>query len=393
MKVLYTLTSYPPATGGAQQHFHEIARRLQKTEEVRVVSQWRANRQDWLLGSTLRAPEPDTNPIDGVAVSGLKFNRVDRFKMIPALPLYYFAPQVFSPWIVRTFLKRLKETSFRPDLIHHGRIGRENLGFASLEWARELGVPFVLTPFHHPRWVGWRYRKYLELYREADHVFAMTQSERRTLMELGVAESRVSVLGHGPSVLPHADGQKFRAQHGIGSHPMILFVGQKYPYKGFRSLLQAADGIWKTFPETHIVFVGPRTPDSEKEFSQVKDGRIIELGSVSIEEKCAALAACDLFIMPSNQESFGGVYVEAWMYSKPVIGGRIAAIADVIDEGVNGLLTDQDPAEIARLAIDLLGDPEKRRRFGEAGHRKAIEVYSWESICERARSVYQGLVG
>lgn len=393
MKILYTMTSYPPSTGGAQQHLHEIARRLQKTEQVQVVAQWRKNRQDWLLGSTLRAPPADNQPVDGVSVRGLEFSGLDRLRMAPALPLYYFAPQVFTPWIAPTFLKRMKEIPFRPDIIHHGRIGRENLGFASLAFARELGVPFVLTPFHHPRWVGWRYRKYLELYREADHVFALTQSERRTLIGLGVAENRVSVLGHGPSVLSSADGSVFRARHGVGAHPMILFLGQKYAYKGFESLLQAAQGIWSKLPEARLIFVGPRTAESEKIFAQIRDPRVVELGSVTLEEKCQALAACDLFILPSNQESFGGVYVEAWMYKKPVIGGRIEAIADVIDEGVNGLLTDQRPDEIARLAIDLLTDPEKSRRFGEAGHRKAIEVYSWDSICSRALATYRTLIG
>jgi glycosyltransferase involved in cell wall biosynthesis len=392
MKILYTMTSYPPATGGAQQHFHEIARRLQKTEQVQVVAQWRKNRQDWLLGSTLRAPEPQNDTIDGVPVQGLRFDGLDRLRMAPGVPFYYFAPQVFTPWIAPVFLKRLKEISFKPDIVHHGRIGRENLGFASLALARELKVPFVLTPFHHPRWVGWRYKKYLELYRVADHVFALTESERRTLISLGVAENRVSVLGHGPSVLPQADGQAFRAKYGIGKHPMVLFLGQKYAYKGFKALLQAAEPIWKKFPEARIVFVGPRTAESEKEFAQVKDPRIIELGAVALEEKCQALAACDLFILPSSQESFGGVYVEAWMYKKPVVGGRIAAIADVIDEGKNGLLTEQDPEEIASQAIEFLSNPEKSRLFGEAGYKKAVETYSWESICERARRQYLALL-
>jgi hypothetical protein len=92
MNVLYTLTSYPPAIGGAQQHFHEIARRLITTDTVRVVSQWRKNRQDWLLGSTLFAPRSDRRSIDGVPVDGIDFSLSDRLLMAPAVQLFYGAP-------------------------------------------------------------------------------------------------------------------------------------------------------------------------------------------------------------------------------------------------------------------------------------------------------------
>ncbi len=388
MNVLYTLTSYPPATGGAQQHFHEIARRLNGPDNVQVVGQWRENRQDWLLGSTVFAPVPDNRPVDGIAVRGLDFTFADRALMAPAVPLFYGAPQVFTPWLSHFFLRKLRVMPFKPDLVHHGRIGRENLGFASLKRARELGVPFVLTPFHHPRWVGWRYQKYLELYREADHVFALTGAERDTLVNLGVTADRITVVGHGPSVVEGADGQVFRTQHGIGNAPLVLFLAQKYRYKGFLELLEAAPLIWKQVPEARIAFVGPRTKESEKAFSRVKDHRIIELDAVPLEEKCQALAACDVMVMPSIQESFGGVYVEAWMYSKPVVGGRIPAIASVIDEGVNGFLVEQDPGQIAARTIEILRDPAKARRFGEAGRAKAVANYTWDAITARVRDSY-----
>jgi hypothetical protein len=44
--------------------------------------------------------------------------------------------------------------------------------------ARDMGIPFVLTPFHHPRWSSWLFRVYHELYRSADAVLALTEAER-----------------------------------------------------------------------------------------------------------------------------------------------------------------------------------------------------------------------
>jgi hypothetical protein len=120
-----------------------------------------------LFGSTSFAPKSISEKIDNVSVNGINFSFIDRAFMFPVLPFYYFAPHFFTPYIANFFLNRLRiSINCKPNIIHHGRIGRENLGFASLKLARELKVPFVLTPFHHPRWVGWRYRKYIELYKK-----------------------------------------------------------------------------------------------------------------------------------------------------------------------------------------------------------------------------------
>ncbi|WLT39507.1 hypothetical protein NON20_08505 [Synechocystis sp. B12] len=57
MKLLYTLTTYPPTIGGAQLHQHLLAQQLQSRHSLQVLTQWRTNRTDWLLGTTLKAPK------------------------------------------------------------------------------------------------------------------------------------------------------------------------------------------------------------------------------------------------------------------------------------------------------------------------------------------------
>src|SRR5437867_12520641 len=95
------------------------------------------------------------------------------------------------------------------DLVHNCRIGREDLSYASLQVARDRGIPFVLTPAHHPRWSGWLHRHYHHLYRLADAVIALTEAERRVLVSLGVRSERIFVTGIGPVVGQSADGQGF----------------------------------------------------------------------------------------------------------------------------------------------------------------------------------------
>ncbi|MFN2226686.1 MAG: glycosyltransferase family 1 protein, partial [Anaerolineae bacterium] len=56
MNLLYTITGYPPAIGGAQAYMHELARQMIGQHSVQVAAHWDRTRTDWLLGTTLRAP-------------------------------------------------------------------------------------------------------------------------------------------------------------------------------------------------------------------------------------------------------------------------------------------------------------------------------------------------
>ena len=117
------------------------------------------------------------------------------------MPLYYPLMQIALPPIAARLQRRLEKYAREADLIHNVRIGREALSYAALQAARHQGIPFVLTPVHHPRWVGLALsRVYNELYRNADAVLALTESEKHTLVALGVSEENIFVIGHRPCI-------------------------------------------------------------------------------------------------------------------------------------------------------------------------------------------------
>src|SRR5262249_8977579 len=150
--------------------------------------------------------------------------------------------------------------------------------------ARRLGIPFIFAPLHHPRWVGRRYQVYLDLYREADALIALTAHERGLYEALGIARERISSIGIGPVLPQAADGARFRAAHAVPGQ-LVLFLGQKYPYKGYEHLLAAAHLVWRERPEVTFAFLGPRTPASRRAFSRVSDPRILELDTVDLQTK------------------------------------------------------------------------------------------------------------
>jgi glycosyltransferase involved in cell wall biosynthesis len=336
MNLLYCITAYPPSTGGAQTHFHELVRRLGKQHACQVVCHWKENRTDWLRGVTVDAPGDSRYAVDGVAVSQVNLDAPDRKTLAFWAYAYYLTMNTSVSKIADVLSEKIDRQTGSIDLVHAGRIGREFLCWAAYKLARKRKVPFVLTPFHHPRWIGWRYRAYLELYRLADAVMTLTQAEKNILIGLGVQADRLHVLGHAP-VLPVAAPKP--GYFGPGG-PVVLFLGQKYAYKGLDQLLQAMPLVWQQQPDTRFAFIGPETDYSRKMWKRVRDKRVIIQDRVSDEDKCAALSDSTVFCLPSHQESFGGVFTEAWSFAKPVVGRKIPAVAEIIEPGQDGELSE-----------------------------------------------------
>lgn len=392
MKILYTITAYPPSVGGAQEHLHQIARRLGPDHGVQVATHWDSTRRDWLLGTTARAPRPSRDyRIDGVPVHRLAYpDGVER--SLWAAAAFYPVMQGASIERIASLLVEPLASLANVDVIHNVRVGREGLTAASLKLARRRGMPFVFTPLHHPRWSGWLHRHYHALTREADLVIALTEAERRALERQGVSPRRIAVTGIGPVIKPTVDAERFRSDNALGHDPVVLFLGQKYAYKGLATLLGAAPRVWKRRPETRFVFIGPRTPYSVNLFKNTHDPRILELDAVDLQTKSDALAACDVFCLPSTQESFGGVFTEAWSFGRPVVGADIPAVRDVIADGVDGLVCEPNADALAAHLLHLIDDDGLRTRLGDAGQRKVEDRFTWPRLVERTLALYRALL-
>ena len=389
MNLLYTSTAYPPSIGGAQFYTHQLAKAMTHKHGVQVASLWDTNRTDWLLGTTLRAGGEDYDyEYEGIRVHLMGFSPLEKAAMLPAVLAYYPLMDLALPYLANFTRSHLELYANHIDLIHNVRVGREPLSLASLQIARQRDIPFFFTPLHHPRWKGWLYRHYHKIYRQADGVIALTQAEKETLIELGVDEKRITVTGIGPILADSADGNAFRQKYNLGDDPLILFLEQKYEYKGVAPLLKSTQSVWFRFPETRFLFIGPRTEFSRRLFREVSDQRILELDMVSLQEKSDALSACSILCVPSSQESFGGVYTEAWNFRKPVIGCHIPAVSELFTDGVDGLLVKQDPAEIAEAIITLISDPGLANAMGAAGQQKMKEKYNWERLAAITEQAY-----
>src|SRR5438105_1877603 len=171
---------------------------------------------------------------------------------------------------------------------------------------------------------------------------------------------------------------------------IIHNIGREERYKGYIHLLDAAELVWRRHPDTRFVFIGiPGFYSSFfDEFARYADERIVDIERASGAEKSAALDACDVFAMPSLHETFGIGYLEAWLHERPVVGGDIPPLREVIADGVDGFCVRQRAGDVASAIQPLLDDPGLRSSMGRAGAQKLREKWDWERVIDRVEEAY-----
>jgi len=179
--------------------------------------------------------------------------------------------------------------------------------------------------------------------------------------------------------------------------PTILCVARMYPRKRIGDLLEAGARLRSRIPGARIRIVGkgPKWDDAVRLHAKLGLGETVTLlGDVSQERLAEEYVSADIFCLPSVQESFGIVFLEAMAAGLPVVACRAAAIPEVVEDGVTGLLAPpRDPASLAGALEALAADPERARTMGEAG-RRAVTAYVPERVAARfLEAVRLGLEG
>jgi glycosyltransferase involved in cell wall biosynthesis len=394
MRIVQTATAYYPSVGGAQLHWFTVARLLRdRGHELAAIAQWNDQRNRYLLDSTLFAPRgEDRYDAEGIPVYRFQPGFLSRCWMAPLLPGCFLLPELFYRPISAYFAHRFAELPGPVDVVHNIRIGREHFSWASYSFAQRRGAPFFITPNFSPRMAQptgrFVMRNFFRLLRKADGVFVFSSHEREEMVQLGVAPERICLIGVGPLLADRFDPLEFKRRFRI-CDKMVLFLGQKLSYKGYDVLLAAAAHVWKKHPSTSFVFMGPHYNSSQRQIQASEDQRIVDIPRVDALDplKAAALAAADVFALPSRQEGIGGVYIEAWAMKKPVIACRIPYLS--IDDGEDGFLVPQEAGPVAEKIIWLLDHPEEARTMGERGFAKVQRDYNWAGIADRIEAFYR----
>jgi len=181
--------------------------------------------------------------------------------------------------------------------------------------------------------------------------------------------------------------------YGIGVFdPVALFVGRMTYQKGVDMFVEAIPDILKDFPNAKFVFVGDGYMKSQVE-NRARELGVMHAcrftGYLPEEEKIKWMKACDVVVVPSRNEPFGIVVLEAWACGKPVIATHGTGAGEIVWHDVTGLRVYQNPNSIAWGVKEIFSNMEKAKWMGKNGRNAVEKVFNWKKVAEETLKVYE----
>ncbi len=408
MKILHVVQAYHPVKGGAEWLAQNLSEQLAQRHGDEVTVFTAAVTKPGYFWRDEGGPLPvGTEVINSVTVRrfpvyrGLRGLRMlwahgaHRFK----LPYHDWARAIQVGPIIWGFTKEIANQP--ADVIMASTFPFLHMNVA-VAGAKRSGKPVVLLGAIHTGDVwGYDRKLIIDAVQQADAYLALTQFEKEYLVGKGVAANKIQVIGGGVAVEPFlvGNGRTIRNRYQLGDKPVIIVLCRHSELKRLDTVIAAMPHIWAQRPDAHLLLAGARTNYSAKldaliaALAPAQQAQIHIINDFPESEKPDLLAAADLLVHPSGNESFGIVFAEAWAAGKPVIGADVGALASLIGSGQDGLLFSYgDPVHMAEQVLALLADPAQRAALGAAGRQKVLANYTWEIVVDRVRQVYLDVV-
>ncbi len=400
MRVLFMTNEYPPFIyGGAGVHVEYLSRELAKLADVEVRSF-----QDQTL-------------VDGrLTVRGTKLDNT----LLAGCPV-----PLVSPLRALSTCIAFNGQGIAADIVHcHTWYTHFGGVLAKILY----GVPLVITvhsleplrPWKREQ-IGrgydlsnWVEKTALEM---ADVVVAVSNSTRADILRLfDVDTGRLRVIPNGIDTDEYQPVSRPDVLYRYGIDPngtFVLFIGRMTRQKGLRYLLEATEAI---DPKMQVVLCAGEsdTPELQVELEAMvaalkerRPGLVWIPEMIDRTDTIALYSHATVFCCPSIYEPFGIINLEAMACGTPVVGTAVGGIPEVVVDGVTGFLVDaklsphppHDPTEpqaLSRGLADAINhfstDPDLSRRMGEAGRRRVVENFSWQSIAKQTLGLYNSLI-
>ena len=236
----------------------------------------------------------------------------------------------------------------------------------------------------------------LEYYDHCDEVWAVSSSTADVLRDYGYKGS-IFVVENGSDTLPkesQGDPGEIKQLFGLSGDPVLLFVGQMNWKKNILLILESAAKLKRNGEKFQLLLVG-QGPNSDEIQEKVNDLGIDDITKLpghitSVKELDGVYRASDIFVFPSLYDNAPMVVREAARAFTPPILARGSSSAEIVEDGVNGRLCENDAGDLARVIHEMLSDREALKAMGE----KASETIPvpWDGIIDRVEERYRYLI-
>lgn len=350
-----------------------------------------------------------TNRYDAPIFSGLQIHHVPMINAFFLERIKCFAlAKMFQLWTF-AFISRLMIRKNRYDLVH---VQGDSLVAADVRTAhschkawllfakqRKAGIvqsflKSVINPLHFMVW--WiekqNYTKCKRVITVSRRIADEIQTQYHTPLEMMTPIYNGVDLDKYSPVCRNEYGQGMRKEQGIADdETVLLFVGHEFERKGLDIILKVMQELRDD--KLSLLVVGG---DKDEKYKRLADtmglaSKIRFIGRTSKVEKYFAVA--DIFILPAVYEPFGLVIAEAMASGLPVIVSRNAGAAELIQDGLNGILLDPHniKSDLLKYLPELLHNPDLRSSIAKQA-REMIRKHSWEKMGELTEQVYRDVI-
>ena len=214
------------------------------------------------------------------------------------------------------------------------------------------------------------------IYTNATFNFTFSTNQLRSVIDdYSVAQDKVRCVFAGSNIETDTIIEKeYTARN-------ILFIGLvEWERKGGPVLLKAFGKVRERFPDATLTIVGCSRKILLRYHSATELEGCTITGMITKEQVAGYFKTASVFCLPTRNEPFGIVFIEAMMYKLPIVASSIGALPDLVQNNDIGFLADPDDVEgFADAIIRLFSDPELCGRMGEEAYRKATASYTWEN--------------
>jgi len=330
-----------------------------------------------------------------VLQSGVK--ATDQFRLDHSVKVYHPS---FLPTHLRDILdltRYLRQEKFDILNVHHTH-GHLLGGIA----ARRSGHPVIVIRSDHKRdSLKPRLGNRLLISQLTDGMITFSERARRDDSEhFGLPLERVQKVSPALDLSQYDPREKFKdMKPSFGIEPKEIVIGMIARYQKYRRtavFLEAVKTIAKEFPNVRLLLVG-RSGQIEQSviqpMRQLGVEKWVVLGGYQTKDYLATLACMDIFVfLMAGSDGTARALREAMAMGKPVIVANRGMLPELVEDGVSGLVVNDNAEELARAALRLLRRPELREALGKAAYQKAHQDFRLDRQVEAVESFYQAMI-
>jgi len=326
--------------------------------------------------------------IDGVKVY------YPRYVEFPGFLAYFGAEHRMNQSIKRCFQKNTYKYDF--DLIHSHYAFPD--GYAALMLSKRSHKPYVVTCRGSDLDITAKRNNILY-----DRILiTVSNAERVIVPSPRLADTFYELFQFYPTVISNGiftsniylDTSPLGAEY--SGRRVLLSASQLIPSKGIDFNIRAVKRLLEQYPNIIYLVIGdgPERTNLEKLVLEMGlTSHIKFLGALPHQIVMQYMSFCDIFSVPSWQETFGLVYTEAMAHGVPVIGVEGQGIAGVVQHGTNGMLVkSRDIDSLVNALTYLLAHPEKARAMGKQARELVVREYTWECNAIKHKELYEEIL-